>query len=222
MTGKKNYSPENQEGSNDEEDDSKIPWFIQGNINKIKTFIKTIPAFRPKRGKYLVIMALIWTTIFSFILIDSRWGKTAYAPQLGDVPVAALNLSVPAIVLDAYNPGALFEATGYDLSVQCCGKPIGHPAYGLTASGYNLAGKTWEEALTIAADPRVIPLGTKVRLIFLDRRHQKYNGYYTVRDTGNAVKGRVVDVFVGDFLCDRASDEAVGFGRTRVRVQPIY
>ena len=47
----------------------------------------------------------------------------------------------------------IYVVTAYDLSVQSCGKPIGHPAYGITASGYSLVGHTWYSVRVIAVDP---------------------------------------------------------------------
>jgi 3D (Asp-Asp-Asp) domain-containing protein len=46
---------------------------------------------------------------------------------------------------------------------------------------------------TIAADPRVFPLGSVVRIESTERR---YSGTYTVLDTGAKVKGRKIDIFV--------------------------
>ncbi|MDD3021829.1 MAG: 3D domain-containing protein [Alphaproteobacteria bacterium] len=108
----------------------------------------------------------------------------------------------------------MFEATAYDLSIQCCGKPYGHPARGITADGYDLNGKTRAEAMTVSSND--FPAGTRIRLTFNDY-HSEYNGVYTVRDTGNMKRG-VLDVYVGDYG-EEASDEAVRFGRQSVRVE---
>jgi 3D (Asp-Asp-Asp) domain-containing protein len=56
----------------------------------------------------------------------------------------------------------------------------------------------------IAADPAVLPFGTKIRLTGLDAR---YNGVYTVRDTGASIRGHRIDLFMRD------CSEAVRFGR---------
>ncbi|HEY7914839.1 MAG TPA: 3D domain-containing protein [Blastocatellia bacterium] len=62
----------------------------------------------------------------------------------------------------------------------------------------------------IAADPRVLPLGTVVHI-----RAGKYTGTYTVLDTGSRIKGRVVDVYVPNY---RAAKE---FGRRQVKIKVI-
>ena len=109
----------------------------------------------------------------------------------------------------------VFTITAYDLSVQSCGKPIGHPNYGLTASGFNLTGLNRTEAMTIAVDKNIIPLGSKVYLEFLDDNYAKFNGVYTARDTGGAIKKYKIDLFMGDFNSNKASQEAMNFGVTK-------
>lgn len=59
-----------------------------------------------------------------------------------------------------------------------------------------------------AADPAVLPLGTIIRV----ERAGRYDGAYTVLDTGPGVRGRRIDLFVRDCR------EAVRFGRRNVRV----
>lgn len=70
-----------------------------------------------------------------------------------------------------------FKLTAYCNCSRCCGKWAG----GATASGVMpKAGRT------IAVDPRVIPLGTKVVI----------NGHtYVAEDTGSAIKGNKIDVY---------------------------
>jgi 3D (Asp-Asp-Asp) domain-containing protein len=61
----------------------------------------------------------------------------------------------------------------------------------------------------VAADPKVLPLRTVIRLAGLDGR---YNGIYTVMDTGPAIRGRRLDLYLRDCA------EAVRFGRRSARV----
>lgn len=70
-----------------------------------------------------------------------------------------------------------FKITAYCNCSKCCGKWAGGP----TASGtMPTAGRT------IAVDPKVIPLGTKVII----------NGHiYVAEDTGGAIKGNKIDMF---------------------------
>ena len=63
------------------------------------------------------------------------------------------------------------------------------------ATAYCLKGKTASgkrvQRGLIAADPRVLPLGTKVELTA-----GKYSGEYLVADTGGKVKGSKIDIWV--------------------------
>lgn len=102
--------------------------------------------------------------------------------------------------------------TGYDLSVQSCGKYPSSPGYGITASGVSLVGHSLESARAIAVDPKMIPLGSKVRLRFNDPEWQHLNGIYTAVDTGGAVNGNRIDLFFGD-SGNSVSQEALRFGR---------
>ena len=106
--------------------------------------------------------------------------------------------------------------TGYDLSVQSCGKYPGTPGYGITASGISLVGHSLESAHAIAVDPRMIPLGSKVRLRFNDPEWQHLNGIYTAVDTGGAINGNRIDLFFGD-SGNSVSQEALRFGRRGAR-----
>lgn len=112
-----------------------------------------------------------------------------------------------------------FSVTSYDLSVDSCGKPMGHKGYGITASGYSLVGHTWDSARAIAVDPRVIPMGSKVRVTFTNDSYKKYDGVYTAVDTGGAIKGNIIDFFMGDFSQNKAHDSVWAFGRTKANVE---
>ncbi|URZ06735.1 3D domain-containing protein [Clostridium felsineum] len=75
---------------------------------------------------------------------------------------------------------------------------------GTTADGTNLDGKDFTSRV-IAVDPSVIKLGTRVYLQFPDNKRyqtkngQRYdlNGWYTAHDTGGAIKGNHIDLFMG-------------------------
>ena len=61
----------------------------------------------------------------------------------------------------------------------------------------------------VAADPELLPVGS---VIEVDSLPQKYNGIYTVMDTGPAVQGRQVDVYM--WSCN----EALEFGRKPIHL----
>lgn len=74
-----------------------------------------------------------------------------------------------------------FKITHYCACTKCCGPN----AQGITASG-----KRVEANKTIAVDPSVIKLGSKV---YIDGY-----GYMEAQDTGSAIKGNIIDVYVED------------------------
>jgi 3D (Asp-Asp-Asp) domain-containing protein len=88
--------------------------------------------------------------------------------------------------------------------------PIG-PITNYTATAYSLYGKTASGRRVskglIAADPRVLPLGTLVRL-----DAGAYSGEYVVADTGSAVRGKRIDIWTP------SSREAMRFGRRTVKL----
>ncbi len=70
------------------------------------------------------------------------------------------------------------------------------------------SGVTAQTGIT-AADPTLLPMGSIVQLDF---KEDKYDGIYTVMDTGPAVQGREIDLYM--WSCD----EARRFGRRSVRM----
>ncbi|RHW42628.1 hypothetical protein D1B31_03275 [Neobacillus notoginsengisoli] len=75
-------------------------------------------------------------------------------------------------------------ATGYTAGVESTGKDKSHPAYGITYSGVKVKRDLFS---TIAADPRIFPIGT---VLFIPDY-----GYGVVADTGSAIKGHKLDLY---------------------------
>ena len=84
----------------------------------------------------------------------------------------------------------LFQATAY-----CKGTK--------TASGVNV-----REGIA-AADPSLLPVGS---VLSVNTGDPRYTGVYTVMDTGPAVQGRILDLYI--WSCH----EALAFGRKQVQV----
>jgi 3D (Asp-Asp-Asp) domain-containing protein len=63
---------------------------------------------------------------------------------------------------------------------------------------------------TIAADPRILPFGSRVRL-----DAGQYSGEYVVTDSGSAIKGRKIDVWIPSL------HEACRFGRRNVKLMVL-
>lgn len=90
-------------------------------------------------------------------------------------------------------------ATAYTSGPESTGKRPGHPAYGLTASGTRA-----RPGQTIAVDPRVIPLGSKVYIDDL--------GEFIAEDTGGAIHGNRIDLYM------ESVDEALQWGVKQVEI----
>jgi 3D (Asp-Asp-Asp) domain-containing protein len=88
------------------------------------------------------------------------------------------------------------KLTAYTSGFESTGKRPGDPGYGITSSG-----RVATIGRTIAVDPNVISIGSKVYIEGLGIRYAE--------DTGGAVKGHHIDVFVGD---SGAVKQALEFG----------
>lgn len=83
-----------------------------------------------------------------------------------------------------------FEATAFSIE-------------GTTASGVRT-----REGI-VAADPAVLPLGSRIRIYGAG----EYSGDYVVEDVGPAIKGREIDIYID------SDGEAKRFGRRTVEVE---
>jgi 3D (Asp-Asp-Asp) domain-containing protein len=72
-----------------------------------------------------------------------------------------------------------------------------------TASGVNV------RSGIAAADPNLLPVGS---VVTIDRLGERYNGIYTVMDTGPKVHGRHLDIYIWN------CDEAVQLGRRPILI----
>lgn len=142
----------------------------------------------------------------------NRAAGEAGAESMIRAAIAAPNISLksPSIRLRV-NPsesklsGSLFTSPSMSL--------LG-PAANFQATAYALRGRTFSGVYVrrgvIAADPRVIPIGSVLQLIT-----PGYSGIYTVQDTGGKIKGKIVDVWVG------STREARIFGRRQIKVHVV-
>ena len=85
------------------------------------------------------------------------------------------------------------------------------PPASYVATAYSLRGRTASGRFVakglIAADPRHLPLGSRVRL-----EAGAYSGEYLVADTGSLVRGKRIDIWTP------TSREAMRFGRRTVKL----
>jgi 3D (Asp-Asp-Asp) domain-containing protein len=87
------------------------------------------------------------------------------------------------------------------------------PATAFEATAYSIEGETASGAQTrkgiVAADPKVLPIGSRIRV----QGAGQYDGEYTVTDTGPEIKGREIDIYIAN------NAEAKRFGRKKVSVE---
>ena len=101
------------------------------------------------------------------------------------------------------------------LPISAAERPRRHREIPMKATAYAQHGITKSGAKTrrgiIAADPRVLPIGTKVKVT----NAGPYSGQYVVKDTGKKIKGRKIDVFMPSHR------EAKRFGVKNVKVKVV-
>lgn len=89
---------------------------------------------------------------------------------------------------------------------QISANPVSYVATAYSLRGRTASGRMVSRGL-IAADPRVLPLGSRVRL-----DHPGYSGEYLVADTGGMIKGKRIDIWIP------STSEAMRFGRRTVKL----
>jgi len=88
-------------------------------------------------------------------------------------------------------------------------KKLKFTARAYAIEGTTASGEETQAGRTIAADPEILPLGTRILVSGAGR----YSGEYVVTDTGHHVKGRRLDIFMDSYR------EAKRFGVRPVTVQ---
>lgn len=100
---------------------------------------------------------------------------------------------VQALAYTPSTPASEFQdgwkASFYSLGIESTGKRPGQSGYGITASG-----RAVQKDITIAVDPKQIPLGSWVEIQFPDGHVEKRRA----DDTGSAIKGRKIDVYISN------------------------
>lgn len=142
---------------------------------------------------------------------DTQSGKT---PSTDVSPVTTRPAEPGDAANDKENPNAV--EPGAPPSADIKPEPVqeaeaSSPSLTFTATAYSLRGRTASGRTVarglIAADRRVLPIGTRVRL-----EAGSYSGEYTVADTGGAVRGRKIDIWMP------STGEAMRFGRRPVKL----
>jgi 3D (Asp-Asp-Asp) domain-containing protein len=182
------------------------------------------PAAWAERGSFAEVTVHKGETLYSIAKrYDIKVGKIAEANGLANpsriregqvlkVPIAEVKgrktdepalsaLSLPFLARGRY--AGEFTLTAYTAGPESTGKKLGDPDYGVTSSGEKVT-----EGITIAVDPKVIPIGSRVYIEGV--------GYRVAQDVGGAIKGKRIDVYMSDVK------EARKFGvKNGVRVEIV-
>jgi 3D (Asp-Asp-Asp) domain-containing protein len=154
--------------------------------------------------------AIIAIAVLSVLLIISA------RPSVAETPTQAVQQEriEQAKALTEKKAAAVFAASATAEGVSNSGQSL---ELGVTApisyiaTAYSLRGKTASGRLVskgiIAADHRVLPLGSRVRI-----DAGNYSGEYLVADTGALIRGRRIDIWTP------SSRDAMRFGRRTVKL----
>ena len=117
----------------------------------------------------------------------------------------AAKLNVEAVAFNAPAPASAKVSRGNT------GRVITVQATAYTATGSRTATGTWpKEGRTIAVDPNVIKPGTRVKINNMDCG---VGGVYFAEDTGGAVKGRIIDLYMD------SQKACVVWGRRSIQIE---
>lgn len=101
-------------------------------------------------------------------------------------------LTLPGFGAHRHSKDGEYQATAYAVS-------------GITASG------EWTHRHVVAADPDILPIGSRIKI----KHARRYSGEYVVADTGAKIIGRKLDIYMP------SKAECMKFGSRRVRIQVI-
>ncbi|HSB29251.1 MAG TPA: 3D domain-containing protein [Pyrinomonadaceae bacterium] len=150
--------------------------------------------------------AVICTALLSSSLILSARSSSA-EPLTSQIQQSAKNGETVSVVIENTDKGNLGETTANEIAdSSSVAPPASYVATAYSLRGRTASGRPVSKGL-IAADPRVLPLGSRVKL-----EAGNYSGEYLVADTGGAVRGRRIDIWTP------TSREAMRFGRRVIKL----
>jgi 3D (Asp-Asp-Asp) domain-containing protein len=125
-------------------------------------------------------------------------------------------LRMPGCVL--LTPIGCFGLSLFMCAVSSAGAPRNHipgPGGTYVATAYSQTGITASGEYThrhvVAADPAVLPIGSRIKI----RHAGRYSGEYVVADTGRKIEGHKLDLYLP------STTECMKFGVRRVKVQVL-
>ena len=154
------------------------------------------------RGSALIAIALLsCSLIFTATTLSA---ETLSFQTQTTKPIPTIGESVAPVTGDVSSNGNLGEKISLEEAYVVA--PSAYVATAYSLRGRTASGRPVSKGL-IAADPRHLPLGSRVRL-----QAGTYSGEYLVADTGGMVRGRRIDIWTP------TSREAMRFGRRTVKL----
>ena len=155
--------------------------------------------------------AIVCTALLSSSLILSARSSSAEplafpGQQQGAKQQTELVPETSSVVPETAQKGSLGDVVAANVESSFVAPPAPYVATAYSLRGRTASGRYVTKGL-IAADPRVLPLGSRVRL-----DAGNYSGEYLVADTGGAVRGRRIDIWTP------TSREAMRFGRRVIKL----
>src|SRR5262249_28232513 len=159
-------------------------------------------------------------SVMLFSMGQDGMAQTGKQPNLQNIPKAFVSVKVDSQDLGSRSSMSIMEDIGKNFVFsnpsfyKDIPEPIKRVRQILTATAYWINNSTASGKMTrpgvIAADPRVLPLGSIVKI-----EAGKYSGTYQVLDTGPGVKGKEVDIYIP------SRSNAVVFGRRKVEIEVL-
>ena len=149
--------------------------------------------------------AILCTALLSSFLIFTA--RSSSAEPITSQTQQQLKAEIVSAASTEVNKGSLGEVTASEIAEPSfVVRPAPYVATAYSLRGRTASGRPVSKGL-IAADPRVLPLGSRVKL-----EAGNYSGEYLVADTGGAVRGRHIDIWTP------SSREAMRFGRRVIKL----
>lgn len=157
--------------------------------------------------------AVVASTLLTGLIVFSATPSNADSPSTSFQPQKQETRQDPISVMSKFGTA---DVPSDETVVPTSNRIVEAPRAALNSSpyvatAYSLHGRTASGRMVsrglIAADPSILPLGSRVRL-----DHPGYSGEYLVADTGGAIRGRRIDIWTP------STGEAMRFGRRTVKL----
>lgn len=150
--------------------------------------------------------AFVFTALLSSSLLLTARSSSAGTLPLQTQQQKQIVESAAAATNDSTQNGSLGKVAAENVEPTFVAPPTSYVATAYSLRGRTASGRPVAKGI-IAADPRVLPLGSRVRV-----EAGNFSGEYLVADTGGGVKGKHIDIWTP------STRDAMKFGRRTVKL----